>query len=114
VEGVAAVTWSDVGETSSALAVRARLSARAMDQRRAALSRSALVWWQGEAAESYQHRVQDRVNALAALSARLDGLARLADEVAAAAALLEATERLKAPERLGAASRPALGSGGWR
>jgi len=34
---VAAVTWSDVGETSSALAVRARLSARAMDQRRAAL-----------------------------------------------------------------------------
>jgi uncharacterized protein YukE len=111
---VAAVTWSDVGETSSALAVRARLSARAMDQRRAALSRSALVWWQGEAAESYQHRVQDRVNALAALSARLEGLARLADEVAAAAALLEATERLGAAERLEVASRPVLGTGGWR
>ena len=81
---MAAVTWSDVGETSRAVAVRARLSAREMDERRAALSRSALVWWQGEAAESYQRRVHDRVNALAALSARLEGLARLADELAAA------------------------------
>ena len=32
----------------------------------------ALVWWQGEAAEAYQRRVQERVNALAALSARLE------------------------------------------
>ena len=79
-----------------------------MDERRAALSRSALVWWQGEAAESYQRRVQDRVNALAALSARLEGLARLADELAAAAALLEAAERLEAT------GRPVLGSGGRR
>ena len=31
-----------------------------------ALSRYALVWWQGEAAEAYQHRVQERVAALAA------------------------------------------------
>ena len=88
---MAAVTWSDVGETSRALAVRARLAAREMDERRVALSRSALVWWQGEAAESYQRRVHDRVNALAALSVRLEGLARLADDLAAAAEQLEAT-----------------------
>ena len=99
---MAAVTWSEVGETSRAVAVRARLSAREMDARRAALSRSALVWWQGEAADSYQRRVHDRVNALAALSARLEGLARLADELASAAERLEASERL------------VMGSGGRR
>jgi len=103
---MAAVTWSDVGESSRALAVRARLSAREMDERRAALSRSALVWWQGEAAESYQSRVHDRVNALAALSARLDGLARLADELAEAAELLVAAEQLEAT------GRAVLSSGG--
>jgi len=64
-----------------------------MDERRAALSRSALVWWQGEAAESYQRRVQERVNALAALSARLESLARLADDLAAEAELLAQAER---------------------
>ena len=106
--GEAAVTWSDVGEKSRALAVRARLSAREMDERRVALSRSALVWWRGEAAESYQRRVQERVNALAALSARLEGVARLADELAAAAALLGAAELLEAT------GRPVMGSGGRR
>jgi uncharacterized protein YukE len=64
-----------------------------MDERRAALSRSALVWWQGEAAESYQRRVHDRVNALAALSARLETVSRLADQLAADAELLAQAER---------------------
>jgi uncharacterized protein YukE len=64
-----------------------------MDERRAALSRSALVWWQGEAAESYQRRVHDRVNALAALTARLETVARLADQLAADAELLAQAER---------------------
>ena len=87
------LTWSDVAERARAVAVRGRLAAQGMDERRAALSRSALVWWQGEAAESYQRRVQERVTALAALSARLEGLARLADELAAAAARLAQAER---------------------
>ena len=36
----------------------------------------ALVWWQGEAAETYQRRVQERVAALAATSARLEAAGR--------------------------------------
>ena len=89
---MAELTWSDVAERAGAVAVRGRLAARGMDDRRAALSRSALVWWQGEAAESYQRRVQDRVNALAALSARLETVARLADRLAADAELLAQAE----------------------
>ncbi len=84
---MAELTWAEMAEQARALAVRGRLAARGMDERRAALSRSALVWWQGEAAESYQRRVQDRVNALAALSARLESVARLADDLAADAEL---------------------------
>ena len=87
------VTWSAVAESSRAVAVRARLAAGEMDERRAALSRSVLVWWQGEAAESYQRRVQDRANALAMLSARLEALALHADELATGAELLGAAER---------------------
>jgi hypothetical protein len=90
---VAELTWPDVAIRARALAVRGRLAARGMDERRAALSRSALVWGQGEAAESYQRRVQERVNALAALSARLESLARLADDLAAEAELLAQAER---------------------
>lgn len=90
---MAELTWSDVAERARALAVRGRLAAQGMDERRAALSRSALVWWQGEAAESYQRRVQDRVNALAALSARLELVARHADDLAADAELLAQAER---------------------
>ena len=48
-----------------------------VEQRRMALSRYALVWWQGEAAEAYQRRVHERVSALAALVARLQAAARL-------------------------------------
>jgi uncharacterized protein YukE len=90
---VAELTWYDVAVRARALAVRGRLAAAGMDERRAALSRCALVWWQGEAAESYQRRVQERVNALAALSARLESLARLADALAADAELLAQAER---------------------
>jgi hypothetical protein len=60
----------------------ARGAALRMDERRVALARSALVWWQGGAAEAYQRRVQERVNELAALSARLEGVARLSDDLA--------------------------------
>jgi uncharacterized protein YukE len=99
---VAELTWSELAEQARAVAVRGRLAARGMDERRAALSRSALVWWQGEAAESYQRRVQDRVNALAALSERLESVARLADDLAADAELLAQAERAS----LGAGVRP--------
>lgn len=87
------LSWQATAETCRALATRARLAAGDMDARWAALSRSALVWWQGEAAESYQQRVQDRVNGLAALSARLEALALLADELAQAAEAHAMAER---------------------
>ncbi len=90
---MAEVTWEAAAQTSRTLALRARLAARDMDERRAALSRSALVWWQGEAAERYQRRVQDRVNGLAALSARLESLALRADQLARDAEVLAAAER---------------------
>lgn len=64
------------------VSVAARGAAGRMDARRAALSRSALVWWQGGAAEAYQRRVQERVNELAALSARLEDVARVFDDLA--------------------------------
>ena len=63
------------------VAVAARGAAGRMDERRAALSRFALVWWQGGAAEAYQRRVQERVNELAALSARLETVARVCDDL---------------------------------
>ncbi len=90
---MAQLTWAELAERARALGVRGRLAARGMDERRAALSRSALVWWEGEAAETYQRRVQERVNALAALSGRLESLARLADDLAADAELLAQAER---------------------
>ena len=90
---VAVVTWGEVAEKGRAVAARARLAAGEMDERRAALSRSALVWWQGEAAEGYQRRVQERVGSLAALAARLEALARVADELAAGADAREAAEQ---------------------
>ena len=74
----------------------ARGAARRMDERRVALARSALVWWQGGAAEAYQRRVQERVNELAALSARLDELARTCDHLAAGMEAAFAAERARA------------------
>jgi uncharacterized protein YukE len=64
------------------LAATARGSASRMHDRRVALARSALVWWQGGAAEAYQQAVQERVNALANLGVRLDELARACDALA--------------------------------
>jgi uncharacterized protein YukE len=90
---VSQLSWQAMGERCRALSAGARSAAGEMDARRAALSRSALVWWQGEAAESYQQRVQDRVNGLAALAARLEALAVLGDELAAAAEAQAAAER---------------------
>lgn|SRR5512139_1082263 len=75
-------TWGDLAERAGQLALSTRSDAREMEARRVALSRFALVWWQGEAAESYRRRVHDRVNALAGLSAQLDELAATADDLA--------------------------------
>lgn len=73
-----------VAETVRDVAVQARREGRELDEHRAALARNALVWWQGRAAERYQQLVQERVNALAEVSAHLEGLARRADRFAAA------------------------------
>lgn len=64
------------------LSASARGSAARMHDRRLALARSALVWWQGGAAEAYQRAVQERVNALAALGVRLEELACACDALA--------------------------------
>ena len=87
------VTLAELADEARRMAMLLLAEAAEVDQRRMALSRYALVWWQGEAAESYQRRVQERVNALAALSARLESLARLADDLAAEAELLAQAER---------------------
>jgi uncharacterized protein YukE len=76
------VTWVELAERAGQLGLGARGHAREMEARRVALSRYALVWWQGEAAESYRQRVHDRVNALAELAVALDELARVADLLA--------------------------------
>lgn len=73
-----------VAEAVRDLAARARIEAAQLDEHRAALARHAVVWWQGRAAERYQQLVRDRVNALAEVSADLDGLARRADRLAEA------------------------------
>ena len=77
------VSDDELVERARHLAVVARAVAGRMDERRVALARSALVWWQGGAAEAYQRRVQERVNDLAALSARLQEVARTGDALAA-------------------------------
>ena len=86
------VTYREVAERARVVALHARREALEMDLRRAALARSALVWWQGEAAESYARRVQERANALAGLSAALGDLARAADQLAEGAAMAAAAE----------------------
>ena len=75
-------SWEELAEAAEGVAVTARVEARAVEEHRAALSRYALVWWQGEAAERYQRRVQERSNELAALAAALDRLATVADGLA--------------------------------
>ena len=75
-------SWEELAEAASGVAASARAESRFMDERRAALARNALVWWQGEAAEGYRRRVQERVNGLAALAVELEALARAADSLA--------------------------------
>jgi uncharacterized protein YukE len=79
---VRTVTWDELAERAGQLALGARSEAREVEARRVALSRYALVWWQGEAAESYRRRVHDRANGLAELAVALDALAREADVLA--------------------------------
>ncbi len=59
-----------------------RAAAARLDSRRVALSRYALVWWHGEAAERYQQRVAHRVTALHDLSRAMEGAAGMAEELA--------------------------------
>jgi uncharacterized protein YukE len=82
---VRTVTWYELAERAGRLALGARSQAREVEARRVALSRYALVWWQGEAAESYRRRVHDRANGLAELAVALQALAREADALAARA-----------------------------
>jgi uncharacterized protein YukE len=93
---VAEVGNDELADAAQRLAVQARAASVRMDQRRAALARSALVWWQGGAADTYRQAVQDRVTGLAALSRRLDDLADCYDELAVEARLAGAVDRVVA------------------
>ena len=87
------VSYAALADEAGRMAMLLLAEAAELDQRRMALSRYALVWWQGEAAEAYQRRVQERVAALAAASARLEAAAEAweaLEEVADDAALAEA------------------------
>lgn len=64
------------------LSREARGSAVRMEARRVALSRFALVWWHGGAAQVYREAVQERVNALAEVQAELDFLSVACHELA--------------------------------
>lgn len=69
------VTFAALADEAGRMAMVLLAEAAEVDERRMALSRYALVWWQGEAALSYQRRVQERVAALAALATRLEAAA---------------------------------------
>ena len=87
------VSYAVLADEAGRMAMLLLAEAAELDQRRMALSRYALVWWQGEAAEAYQRRVQERVAALAVASARLEAAAEAweaLEEVADNAALAEA------------------------
>lgn len=77
-------TYRAAAHAARLVAVEARREAGDLDEHRAALGRSALVWWQGGAAERYQQLVRERVNALAEASQHLEGVAGLAELFAAA------------------------------
>jgi uncharacterized protein YukE len=93
-------SWEELAEAAEGVAVTARVEARALEERRAALSRYALVWWQGEAAERYRRRVLERSNELAALAAELDRLATVADDLAEGARSQAAVQSAPAPGEL--------------
>ncbi|HSO64762.1 MAG TPA: hypothetical protein VLQ78_06640 [Ornithinibacter sp.] len=86
----------DLAAAAQQLGREARAASVRMDERRAALARSALVWWEGGAAEAYQQAVQERVTALSVLSRRLGTLADAYDELAAEARLAAVVERVVA------------------
>lgn len=69
------VTFAALADEAARMAMVLLAEAAEVDQRRVALSRYALVWWQGEAAQGYQRRVAERVAALAALATRLEAAA---------------------------------------
>jgi hypothetical protein len=94
VSGGGAVTFAALADEAGRMAMLLLAKAAEVEQRRAALARYALVWWQGEAAEAYRGRVQERVAALAALSARLEAAAEHWEDLEEAAeeAALEAGE----------------------
>jgi len=82
-------------------------SAAHVEEHRVALSRHALVWWQGEAAQAYQRRVHDRVTALATLAARLE-------ELAARWAVFEDAVESAVDVAVEEATGVGLGLGAWR
>jgi hypothetical protein len=63
-------------ESMRGIALALRTGATQVDERRVALGRYALVWWEGDAADAYQQRVAARVTALATLSARMEDAGR--------------------------------------
>ena len=91
------VTLAELADEAGRMAMLLLAEAAEVDQRRMALSRYALVWWQGEAADGYRRRVQERVNDLAALAVELEALARAADSFADRARSRAAVEAAAAP-----------------
>jgi hypothetical protein len=79
------VTLAELADEAGRMAMLLLVEAAEVDQRRTALARYALVWWQGEAAEAYQRRVSERVATLAALVARLEAAAERWEALEAAA-----------------------------
>lgn len=67
------------------LSARLRLAEEAVQGRRVALGRYALVWWQGEAADRYRDLVEERRAALERVADELDGLADTVDALVVAA-----------------------------
>lgn len=64
------------------LSREASAAASRLRQRRAAVSRFALVWWQGGAAQSYREAVEQRVASLAGTEGELLFLAEACHELA--------------------------------
>ena len=72
------------GQELERLAARAGQAREAVEARRAALGRYALVWWEGGAADRYRGLVDERRAALARLADELGWLEQSATALAAA------------------------------
>jgi hypothetical protein len=103
---MADVGHAELALVAEGLAREARAASVRMDERRAALARSALVWWQGGAAEAYEQAVRERVTALALLSRRLAALADRYDELAVQARLGASAEMATATATFSGARMP--------